>query len=228
MKQIIRRAMDCLGIETDRSTTLRRFLQEHPIDLVIDAGANLGQFAQLIRRKGYRGRIWSFEPVPSVFAELKSTASADVRWEVSQFALGATETTLTMNVPANHSLSSFLQPSELMASYDAAGQSNTVSVQVKRLDVVLQRDGARKLLLKADVQGFEKQVIEGTTGILDRVHAIYLELPIGQLYDGGWTFAEAISYLDDLGFTPAQFRSVNSMPNDRSSAVEFDCLFRRK
>ena len=228
MKQLVRQMMDRFGIETNRSTTLRRFFSEHQVDIVIDAGANIGQFAQLIRKKGYRGRIWSFEPVPSVFADLKVVSRNSPNWELSQFALGETNGTLEINVPSNHSLSSFLKPSELMASYDGVEEMITETVQIRRLDEILRDDGAKRIFLKADVQGFEKQVLEGAAGILDRVYAIYLELPIGHLYEGSWTFAEAIRYLDDLGFTPAQFRSVNSMPNDRASAVEFDCLFRRK
>ena len=228
MKRVIYRVIDRLGIEINRSTTLRRFFSEHHIDLVIDAGANLGQFAQLVRNKGYQGRIWSFEPVPSVFTALQSAAQNSSNWIVSQCALGNIEGTLTINVPSNHSLSSFLKPSELLMSYDTVGELITESVEVKRLDKILNEDQAKQIFLKADVQGFEKQVLEGSTGILDRVHAIYLELPIGHLYEGGWTFGQAITYLDDIGFTPAQFRSVNSMVNDRASAVEFDCLFRRK
>ena len=228
MKQLTQKAIDLLGFETNRSTTLRRFFREHPIELVIDAGANIGQFAQLIRNKGYRGRIWSFEPVQSVFSDLKLVSRNSSNWELSQFALGDTNGTLEINVPSNHSLSSFLKPSELMASYDGVGELMTETVQIRRLDEILRDDGAKRIFLKADVQGFEKQVLEGAAGILNRVYAIYLELPIGHLYDGSWTFAEAISYLDSLGFTPAQFRTVNTMPNDRSSAVEFDCLFRRK
>ena len=228
MKQLIRTAFDRLGIETNRATTLRRFLGDHDIDLVVDAGANLGQFAKLVRTKGYKGRIWSFEPVPHVFQALGRATAGDRNWKGSQIALGDREDSLAINVPANHSLSSFLQPSELMAHYDAVGALKTENVQVLRLDDVLKDDPARNIFLKADVQGFERQVLDGAAGIIERVHAVYLELPIGQLYDGGWTFPQAITYMDDLGFTPAQFRSVNVMPNDRASAVEFDCLFRRK
>ncbi len=63
MKQFVRQLMDRFGIETNRSTTLRRFLSLHPIDLVVDAGANLVQFAQLVQEKGYRGRVSLFEHV---------------------------------------------------------------------------------------------------------------------------------------------------------------------
>lgn len=228
MKQFIRSTLDRLGIETNRSTTLRRFISLHPIDLVIDAGANIGQFGRSIRDKGYRGRIWSFEPVSSVFDVLRQTSAGDSNWAVSQFALGDQENLLHINVPANHTLSSFLQPSGLMKSFNAEGSLAVEEVAVKRLDDLLADDPSRRVFLKADVQGFERQVLDGAEKILDRVHAIHLELPIGHLYEGGWTFPEAIAHLDSLGFTPAQFRSVNSMPDDRASAVEFDCLFRRK
>ena len=228
LKHLVRKAIDMLGFETNRSTTLRRYFNENSIDLVVDAGANTGQFAQLIRSKGYQNRIWSFEPVSSVFAALKDASRGSPNWQISQLALGKADGSLAINVPSNHTLSSFLEPSELMASYDSVGDIAKETVQIRRLDDVLNGDQAKQIFLKADVQGFEKQVLEGAAGILDRVCAIYLELPIGQLYQGGWTFAEAITYLDGLGFTPAQFRSVNSMPNKRSFAVEFDCLFRRK
>lgn len=228
MKQLILKTIDRLGIEINRSTTLRRFFREHYIDLVIDAGANLGQFSQLIQSKGYHGRIWSFEPVPSVFNALQATARNFSNWEVSPIALGDKNGTFEINVPPNHSLSSFLKSSQFMSHYDHCGDLTSETVEVRRLDVILQNEGAKHIFLKADVQGFEKNVLEGAAGIMDRVHAVYLELPIEHLYEGGWTFGEAINYLDSIGFTPAQFRSVNSMPNDRSSAVEFDCLFRRK
>jgi hypothetical protein len=78
------------------------------------------------------------------------------------------------------------------------------------------------------VQGFERQVLDGATDTLKRTLAIYLELPVEHLYDGGWTFTEAIQHLDKLGFAPAQFRTVVPLPDDHSSAFEFDCLFRRR
>ncbi len=40
---------------------LRNLLQLHRIDLVLDVGANRGQFARLVRQLGFLGRIVSFE-----------------------------------------------------------------------------------------------------------------------------------------------------------------------
>ncbi|MBV9892011.1 MAG: FkbM family methyltransferase, partial [Rhizobacter sp.] len=106
--------LDRAGIEIQRQTTLGRFLVSHPIDLVVDAGANLGQFAQSIRRKGYSGRIWSFEPVSYVHAALARAAAGDARWSVSKLALGSVPGEATLNVSSNHTLSSFLPASELL------------------------------------------------------------------------------------------------------------------
>ena len=167
MKQFVRKAIDKFGVETNRSITLQRFFSEHNIDHVIDAGANIGQFGQLISGKRYKNRIWSFEPVSSVFLALQDVSRGSQNWNVGQFALGQADGTLEINVPSNHSLSSFLRPSALMASYDNIGDLATETVQIKRLDDVLRNDPAKKILLKADVQGFEKQVLEGATGILN-------------------------------------------------------------
>lgn len=229
MKHYVLSALDRLGIEVNRSTTLRRFLAMHPIDLIVDAGANVGQFARQMRRKGYHGRIWSFEPVSDVFNELSRSVSADPMWCATRSALGSSNETKAITVPANHTLSSFLAPSDLLPAYDGHHcPTRTETVTVQRLDDVLRDDPATSIMLKMDVQGFEREVLEGARQTLNRTHAIYIELPIEHLYRGGWTFPEAIAYLDGLGFVPAQFRSVSALPDDRSSAVEFDCLLRRK
>lgn len=221
-------AADRLGFEFQRSTTLRRFFATHPIDLVIDAGANLGQFGQSIRNKGYSGRILSFEPVAYVYAQLCRAIAQDPLWSAVQLALGAETGEATINVSPNHTLSSFLRESETFQAFGFDTNSSPETVGVARLDDLLVEQLGSAIFLKADVQGFEKQVLEGARETLCRTHAVYLELPIEHLYEGGWSFPEAIRYLDDLGFTPAQFRTVTSLPDDRSSAVEFDVLFRRK
>lgn len=220
--------LDTLGIEIQRSATLSNFLRTREIDLVIDAGANLGQFGRSIRSKGYQGRIRSFEPVRHVFETLQTHAAKDPLWTVSRAGLSNASGTAAINVMGNHTLSSFRQPTELIGRYNKGGEAKIEQVQIVTLDSAIRDDPAKSIFLKIDVQGFEKEVLEGAMEVLKRTIALYLELPVQHLYQGSWTFRDAINFIDDLGFEPAQFRMVSPLPNDAASAVEFDCLFRRK
>ena len=56
------------------------------------------------------------------------------------------------------------------------------------------------ILLKIDVQGFEKSVIQGSLEILPIVNALQLELSLVPLYENQVLLYEMISILDNLGF----------------------------
>src|SRR5579864_5757197 len=67
---------------------LRRFFNHFEVDCVFDVGANLGQYAQMLRTKvGFAGHIISFEPIPELVSELKQISSSDFRWHVEALAL---------------------------------------------------------------------------------------------------------------------------------------------
>lgn len=71
-------------------------------------------------------------------------------------------------------------------------------------------------------------MLAGATQLLPRCVGLQLELPVEHLYENVWSFAEAVTQLDRLGFLPAQFRMVNPIHDDPASGIEFDCIFRRK
>ena len=53
-------------------TTLRKFFEFFKVDLVLDVGANTGQYAEMLRTKvGFQGKIISYEPFSTAFIELK-------------------------------------------------------------------------------------------------------------------------------------------------------------
>jgi|GEM_PF-4301797 len=76
------------GLEIRSSPHLGKFLESRKIGVVLDVGANIGQFGRELRDQGYRGLIVSFEPVKSVFETLKNVADSDGAWEAHNFALG--------------------------------------------------------------------------------------------------------------------------------------------
>ena len=69
---------------------LRRFAAQAPGALVLDVGANTGQFVELLRDCGGAGAVHCFEPHPASFATLAARAAA-LRCTAHALALGASE-----------------------------------------------------------------------------------------------------------------------------------------
>jgi FkbM family methyltransferase len=113
---------------------LRDILTRYRVDCVLDVGANKGQYARMLRRAGFTGRVISFEPVPEMFAELSAAAAQDELWDVHQVALGREGGELEMNVVPG-TLSSLLPPSEYGSTrYARLQEITTLAVPVRRLD----------------------------------------------------------------------------------------------
>jgi len=71
----------------------QQFLSSNNIDLILDVGANVGQFAMDIRNEiGYTGQIISFEPLSSAFKLLKVNSKNNMHWKVYNYALGDDDT----------------------------------------------------------------------------------------------------------------------------------------
>jgi FkbM family methyltransferase len=202
------------------------FIQDRAVDVVIDVGANFGQFAESLRAKGYRGRIISFEPVEASFQILSTKAAGDDKWQVYQCGLGATPGEAIINVSAASDFSSILKTSNAAKEFnELSAVARTETIQIKTLDDVA-AGLTGNILVKIDTQGYERYVIEGGKATLRRVKGVFMELPLIHLYEGNWKFHEAVKYMDDLGFVPAQIHPTNYHSKDNSSLVEVDCLFR--
>ena len=68
------------------------------IDLVIDVGANSGQYGGALRAAGYGGRILSFEPLAEAFATLSERCLDDPLWDCHCIAVGAGAGSAVLNV----------------------------------------------------------------------------------------------------------------------------------
>src|SRR5215471_11666960 len=74
------------------------FIRSRNIDVVVDVGANIGQYGQHLRHTGYKGWIVSAEPVSAVYDVLAARAAADVRWNALNLAFGEKEGAAQINV----------------------------------------------------------------------------------------------------------------------------------
>jgi FkbM family methyltransferase len=215
-------------VRVRKNPTTMDFLENRKIDLVLDVGANTGQFGQWLRHRGYTGRIISFEPVKEAFAQLQNAARGDDLWTTTNLALGATSGVMAINVSKNSQFSSFNDLTEAARSFDPDAEFKaSESVVVKTLDEATPaKDSSSNVFLKIDTQGYERPVLEGAKETLKNVDGVLLELPIINIYKDNWRFHEAVSYMNGLGFVLAQVHPVNIHHRARDSATEFDCLFR--
>jgi FkbM family methyltransferase len=85
--------------------------EEYQVDLVLDVGANVGQFALRIRRL-YKGPIISFEPLSCTFAILRNTAPDDKNWYKFNYPLGSESGKQHMNIYEMDQLNSLLETTE--------------------------------------------------------------------------------------------------------------------
>jgi FkbM family methyltransferase len=190
--------------QKSHEAALAKLLAAREIDTVLDIGANQGQYATMVRRAGFRGKIISFEPLPEAHSKLTQAAARDPLWTVApRMALGDHDGTLLMHVAGNSASSSALPM--LDAHLRAAPESAYIGsekVRVSKLDGVAEelRVGGQNLFLKIDVQGFEPQVLRGAERLLDRIQGVQLELSLVPLYEGETLFLSLVDSLAGKGF----------------------------
>lgn len=201
-----------LGLEVRRRSArsapdlrLAAFLAERDIDLVLDVGANRGQFALELFAAGYRNDIFSFEPMPWAHVELARKAAAfGGRWLVAPpLAISAVAGETNFHVNSADATSSLL-PHEGSTAI-AAQQLHTervIRVKTETLDAIFAaRDlGRRRVFLKVDVQGGEGLVLEGADAALNHLEGMQIEMSLLPLYQGQPLAFELIDALRARGF----------------------------
>jgi FkbM family methyltransferase len=231
VRRLARKAgFDVVSYSPMCSHELRRaqLLRERGVGLVLDGGANRGQYAKRLRQLGYEGEILSVEPIPEVFAELARAARQDSRWHCVNAALGETAGEASLHLNPISEVSSLLAAT---GAVNTAGwqEGSTIRVPMRTVDEVVADSGSARsvpLFLKLDLQGYELPALAGAARSLERVCAIELEASTVALYRDAALLPEVVARLDALGF--AVF-SVDSALVDYESGriLQLDLLFTR-
>ena len=238
MKQIIKKILRSTGLEIKRynpsssqNCQLEYALRKHKIDLVLDVGANVGQFAKSLREVGYNDRIVSFEPLIDAHRILSQAARSTKRWEVHErCAIGDMNGTIQINVSTN-SVSSSVLPM-LKEHSDAAPESaftRSEETPIHTLDSVSARymNSRNSTLIKIDTQGFEWQVLDGASETLKSARGIIIELSLVTLYSGQRLWQDIIARLETQGFNIWSLNPAFVDPGD-GKTLQLDGLFFRK
>ncbi|HVS35911.1 MAG TPA: FkbM family methyltransferase [Gemmataceae bacterium] len=231
-KKLITSIVNAAGLEVRRYPTLanaqyaRRRLMEHlRISLVLDVGANIGQYAQLLYDSGYRGRCISFEPVAECFAQLRAAAARrGGGWSAEQLALGDASGSARIHLAGT--MSSLLARSPAASDSITFADGPTQEITLATFDSIRERlvpDGQR-VWLKMDVQGYELSVLRGARESLPRIAAIEAEMSLWPFYSSQPLYHELIDHLDSAGFDLWSIQPGHRDPQT-TRLIEMDGIF---
>lgn len=213
--------------DSDAANRRQRLLAYLDVSVVLDVGANVGQYGVNLRENGYRGRIVSFEPLRQAFGKLASTAARDGNWEAHNCALGDFDGDAEFYVTENSVSSSLLRvtdrPETRLQGLSSRGRE---TVRVRRLDSIAADiiPDAACAYLKADVQGAEQRLISGASNTLPRVRAIELELSTVRIYEHQPLYLELATMLDGAGFNLSSVEPV-FVDGPTGRMLQFDGIF---
>jgi FkbM family methyltransferase len=203
-RALIHKTLRRVGLDLVRTSSRAperiRLLRELGVDVVVDVGANDGQYAAALRSGGFRGRIVSFEPGSEAFRRLTLALRDDPLWDAQRCALGDARGEMVLHLSANEGQSSsLLEMTSIHA--DAAPHATIVgseTVPVVRLDDVAL--AAQRPFLKMDVQGAELLVLRGAQEFVQTVLAVEAEMSLAELYAGQPLIDDVVIELRRLGF----------------------------
>ena len=184
----------------NRYRLLAQRLNSYSKPLVLDVGANVGQFATDLYSYGYTGQLISIEPSRSAYDKLNANCRKYPNWNGHNIAFGDQDGSQILNVTANNGLSSsILEMNEVhVTEFPESHVVEKEEVKVQTLDSFLSANPelGEVSLLKMDVQGFEKYVILGAQGNISKIRHCLIEVSLLELYENEASLLEIINLLD--------------------------------
>ncbi|MDA7891099.1 FkbM family methyltransferase [Akkermansiaceae bacterium] len=236
MKKIIVHILDLLGYQIKRLKHIKNneyqiytILKNEDPDVILDVGANRGQFAMDLIRNGWNSDIISFEPMSVEHSVLRKRAERYENWRVwDRCAVGEKSDSLEIKIANNSVSSSLLSTTEKHLNAEPSSRSEkTEKVPVINLSSVLKCLNYESIAIKIDVQGYEKAVLLGLMDRWDRITMLIVELSQVELYLGQWLEENVIEFLDSKGFElitriPGFIDPISGM------TLQYDGVFKRR
>lgn len=180
-------------------------LKEKPIKTIIDVGANIGQSTKKFAKIFPKATIHAFEPLQEPFLKLEQLSKQNFHIISYNFALGDEEKKLTFFDHEKCTVSSsFLKTTqETKEDFPILKHQKEIIVEQLTLDGCFEKklnSLESEILIKLDVQGYEKNVIKGGLKTFKRANACIIEISVDNVYEGQSTFKDIFVLLDSLGY----------------------------
>ena len=137
-----------------------------PNRVLLDVGANIGDFTEVVSNSGYR--VYSFEPFPATFERLKARMADRDNVKTFNLALGLKETTLPLYIASESSEARQDDPS-LYNTFrphfvrESLVFADKVDVPVRTIESLVKSGEVPEQIdfLKVDTEGFDLEVVKG-------------------------------------------------------------------
>ena len=181
---------------------MNTYFQKIGFKTIIDIGANTGQSVLTFRSAFPQATIHAIEPLPDCFLQLTRNTSSFSKVLLYNTAVG--NYTGIINIFENdYSPSSSVLPigHTHLLNFPHAQNRSSFEVPIDTLsNLLISKDLAEPMLIKMDVQGYEKHVIEGGTNVLSRAKLLIVEVSLEELYEGQPLFDDICAILSTIGF----------------------------
>lgn len=202
------------GFEENEILFLRRYLKDS--DTFIDIGSNIGLFslnaAQIV---GKNGSVIAFEPTPLTFKRLVENIELN-HYEkiIHAYNIGISEKkgNLSLNVSENG-----YDAWNTFANQDDPKFSKRVEISVDTLDAFLEVHFNKRKeeisLIKIDVEGWERHVLNGAKSLLITEHApvLMVEFTESNLFAAGTSCFEIYDMVVSFGYQWYTFDSESNL-----------------
>lgn len=203
-----------------------KMLSSLSCSVIVDVGANRGQFA-LVARKVFPGSyIYSFEPLEGPAKKYKSVFRNDKKSVLFPQAIGPKKDITSIHVSKRDDSSSLLPITSTQTSlFPGTEEHDIVEVKISPLcEVFSEKKLQGPALLKLDVQGFELEALRGCEELIGKFQDIYVECSFRELYKGQAMVDEVIEYLTERSFCLVGVYNVSY--DKKGLAIQADFHFR--
>lgn len=190
------------------------------IQKIIDVGANEGQFAFMARYCWPSAQIDCYEPDPSAYEKLSDFYTKEKKIQINNYALGSSSQTLKLNLGQTSATNSFLvERNKLLKT--------SIDVSVKTINEIYAQKDLSNSLLKLDVQGYELEVLKGSSNVLDKISFILAEISLAEIFECGPQFFDIWQFLNEYGYV---YHTIIDQYRDPETEkiLQMDILFSKK
>lgn len=183
---------------------LIKILDSIETDLVLDIGANRGQFAMSLFDYGYKQNVLSFEPLSSIYKLLEENSKNNSLWYLHEkCCVGEKEKMVDIN------LSNLVGNSSILAikstKYNVPDSHYVKKENVRQITLATLNENhlikqAKNIFIKMDIQGYEHFVLSQIPYVNYKINGFYLELSLVNLYEEQKDYLYICNQLKEFGY----------------------------